>query len=206
MEEGEYYHIFNRGVNREEIFKEERNYEFFLRRYQYYLRDYLETYAYCLMPNHFHLLVRIKEPEPAKDLRGFRNLVGLKPAGVEKQGLAPLDKAFKNFFTSYAKAINKAYDRTGSLFQNRFKKKLVEDDSYFSSLVAYIHLNPVNARLCKEPEDWPYSSYNSFLGDSNQIVPVEKKEVFDWFGDKEEFINFHKITDQEPQLTKYTFD
>lgn len=196
MEAGEYCHIFNRGVNREEVFKEERNYAFFLRRYQYYLKDHLDTLAYCLMPNHFHLLIRIKEINSAEDFRSFENF----------GSLTPVEKAFKNFFISYAKAINKAYNRTGSLFQNNYKKKLVEDDSYFSSLVSYIHLNPVKGRLCKEPQDWRYSSFSSFLEESTNGIPVEKNEVLDWFGGKKEFINFHKITDQEPQLSKYTFD
>jgi len=106
MKTGQFYHVYNRGNNRERIFKEEKNYVYFLKRFQDYLSEWVDVYAYCLMPNHFHLLVKIPDfPEITT-------------------GLTPAEKAFKNFFTSYAKSINKGYGRTGSLFQSNYKKKL----------------------------------------------------------------------------------
>ena len=105
LESGMFYHIYNRGTNREDIFVQERNYRYFLQLYVKHIEPAAETYAYCLLKNHFHVLVRIKDAEAQN------------PKGLER----PLGSiAFSNFFNAYAKAINKAYGRTGSLFQHPF--------------------------------------------------------------------------------------
>ena len=169
MEAGRFYHVFNRGVNRETIFKECKNYQYFLDRYRSYLSDHLNTFGYCLMPNHFHLFVQVRE---------------------EHENTDAVIKAFKNFFISYAKAINRGYHRTGSLFQNNFKKKEIDRDSYFSMIIAYLHLNPVRAGLAKRPEDWKYSSYNALCSD--KPTQICKNEVLEWFGGVDAFIKFHQ--------------
>ncbi len=95
-----YYHIFNQGNNKEDIFIEEMNYVYFLELLNKYICPIATILSYCLLKNHFHLLIQIKDiPE-------------------EKQ----VSKAFSNFFNSYAKSINKKYNRTGSLFRDRFKR------------------------------------------------------------------------------------
>ena len=104
LEPGKYYHIYNRGNNGENIFIEERNYTYFMNLYARYIDPVAETFAYCLLRNHFHVGVRIKE-----DLGGLGDLRGLKNPG----------QPFSNFFNAYSKAINRAYGRTGSLFENR---------------------------------------------------------------------------------------
>src|SRR5688572_16108461 len=95
-DEGEFYHLYNRGNNRGRIFFEEENYVFFLKRFSSYLCQYVDVFAYCLMPNHFHFFIRIN------DVPGF-------------------EKGIKNFFISYSKAINSRYNRVGHLFQGRYK-------------------------------------------------------------------------------------
>lgn len=176
MEAGKYYHVYNRGVNREDIFKEDKNYDYFLERYGHYLANYVDTLCYCLMPNHFHLFVRIKNQ-------------------VETHEVI---KAFKNFFISYAKAINKNYNRTGSLFQNKFKKKEIDSDSYFSMIIVYLHLNPVRAGLAKLPQDWKYSSYRALTGDKH--TQICRNEVLDWFGGRNKFLEFHESFQAEEQV------
>lgn len=168
MEEGKYYHIYNRGINREVIFKEEKNYQFFLQKYDQYLTPLVETYCYCLMPTHFHLFVRIRE-------------------GKQEQLII---KAFKDFFISYAKAMNKVYGRTGSLFQNKFKKKEIEDDAYFSMIIAYLHLNPTRAGLVDRMDEWKYSSYRTIT--SGQPTRICRDEVIAWFGGLDQFVKFHE--------------
>lgn len=167
MESGKYYHVYNRSVNRENLFKEPRNYPFFLDKYRAYCSKHLDTLSYCLMPTHFHLLVRVKIGQESNSIHN----------------------AFKNLFISYAKAINKGYDRTGSLFQNRYKRKEIDSDSYLSTIIAYIHLNPIRANLAKQPEDWKYSSYQAFVSD--QPTQISKDEVLEWFGGVDQFIQFH---------------
>ncbi len=175
LESGKTYHIFNRGNNRENIFKSEKNYQFFLERFNKYLKDHVDVLAYCLMPNHFHFLVRIKEYQDTT---------------VNPYSLTKVEKAFRDFFISYAKAINKMYDRTGSLFQYKFKRKEVLDEDYFSWLVYYIHANPIKSGLAKEFSQWNYSSYNAILRSEDELVNTE--ELIRWFGAKDQFVKFHR--------------
>ncbi|WP_421895192.1 transposase [Marinoscillum sp.] len=171
MESGAYYHVYNRGVNRETIFKEAKNYPYFLLKYDQYLSPVVDTFCYCLMPNHFHFFVRIKED--CED--------------------GAVIKAFKDFFISYAKSINKGYDRTGSLFQSKFKKKEIDSDAYYSMIIAYIHLNPLRASLVSSIADWKYSSYPAIV--SHAPTKVCRKEVIEWFGGHKAFVDFHQSFD-----------
>lgn len=148
---GEYYHIYNRGNNRQDVFFERENYLFFLRRVRKYLvgdtqtSEVSETWevwttmiAYCLMPNHLHLLVCAHDDE--------------------------LSRRMQRFSISYTKAMNKRYDRVGSLFQGQFQAVLVDRNEYLLHLSRYFHLNPVKAGLVKQPEDWGFSSYRDYIG------------------------------------------
>ncbi len=126
LEPGGTYHIFNRGNNKEDIFKEEENFRYFLGLMAKYLIPVADVYAYCFLKNHFHLLLRLKD---AQDLP---------PKFLEK-----LHLAFSHLFNAYTKAINKRYGRSGSLFQEHIKRKRVDNEKYLIQLIAYIHLNPV---------------------------------------------------------------
>ncbi|MEQ9218600.1 MAG: transposase [Cyclobacteriaceae bacterium] len=173
LSSGKVYHIYNRGINRKKIFFEDRNYDFFLQRFRRYVLGHIGLLTYCLMPNHFHLLVRINEFEFKEDVL-----------------LTGVEKAFKNFFISYSKSINQAYNRTGALLQYKFKRKEVNDEDYLSWLIYYIHANPVKSGFTKSLEDWRYSSYNEILCNKSKLV--QSQEVLDWFGGEEEFIDFHQ--------------
>lgn len=105
---------------------------------KYLKTDVVDIIAYCLMPNHYHLMIFLKED-------GLANL------------MQPL-------LLSYTKAINERYHRVGSLFQGRFKEIHVGKEAYLLQLSRYIHLNPVAAALVKLPEDWEFSSYRDFIG------------------------------------------
>lgn len=181
MEEKNIYHIYNRGNNKENIFFEERNYQFFLQRFRYYLEDHVKVYAYCLMPNHFHILLEVKTDGDKNNTKRHEN------------ELSPMEKAFKGFFMSYSKAINKAYNRTGSLFQKKFKRKIIHDSNYINIIVAYIHLNPVRSGLVESPELWPFSSYRYFNSDQTNMLNIDKNEVIGWFNGMNNFLDFHKI-------------
>lgn len=188
LDPGKIYHVYNRGNNRQAIFFEPENYRYFLAQLDKYLSGSLSMLSYCLMPNHFHLLVRIKVKDGKPDVDQSKLVV----------------KLFKDFFIAYAKAINKKYGRTGALFQSTFKRKEIDNDYYFSWLIQYIHYNPIKATLCKNFEDWKYSSYNAII--SKQPTKVAKEEVLAWFGDVEEFIRVHneRIIDEE-KFKQYLF-
>ena len=191
MESGNIYHIYNRGNNKENIFFEEKNYQYFLNQFDKYLSAFVDVYAYCLMPNHFHFLIRIKEvgnqtSEVSKTPELLEKVSGKR--GSKK--LTLLEKAFKDFFISYAKSINRQNSRTGSLFQAKFKKKEINNDGYFTTIIQYIHHNPVRAKLCKQYHEYKYSSYNAIIGPGE--TKIQRKEVLEWFGDRELFIKIHE--------------
>src|SRR5690606_23871260 len=125
LQANRYYHIYNRGNNREKIFLESRNYEYFLLLLEKHIVPVANVYAYCLLSNHFHLLIKTKN--------------------IEDEII--ISRSFSNFFNAYTKAINKGYNRTGSLFQDRFKRIMVENEEYFKTLILYIHLNPSNHKF-----------------------------------------------------------
>jgi putative transposase len=161
-----YYHIYNRGNNKHIIFFEDDNYSFFLNQFKKHVSPFCEVYAYCLMPNHFHFFIRVN------DKNNF-------------------DSGIKNFFISYSKAINKKYNRVGSLFQGRYKASEITSDSYYTTIITYIHQNPVVAGLVNRMEDYKYSSYPAYLSDKQTIL--NKQEVLDWFGGSEAFSDHHKL-------------
>lgn len=188
---GGYYHVYNRGNNRENIFIEERNYAYFLNLYTKYIVPIADTYAYCLLRNHFHFLIWIRSED---ELRA-QSPTSLHPAGLSPQ-LSDPSQRFGAFFDAYAKAINKAYNRTGSLFQHPFGRIRVTSDEYFAHLVRYIHFNPQKHGFVTDFREYPYSSYNALL--SNKPTHVARTQVIEWFGGKPAFIAAHaSLADEE---------
>jgi len=151
-----YYHIFNHANSDEDLFREPENYRYFLQQYYKHINGMADTYAWCLMPNHFHLLVRIKTKEAiTPHLPGFKNLEGVASSNL-------LSKQFSNFFNGYSKAFNKKYERRGSLFLKNFTKKEILQKDYLLAVILYIHLNPVKHGFTYRPENWKWSSYHNF--------------------------------------------
>jgi len=148
FEPGVVYHVFNRGNNKEYIFKEEKNYLYFLSLLQKHVLPVAEIYAYCLLKNHFHLVVRLKDAELLEDKYKEKPYLG-----------------FSNLFNAYTKSINKMYNRTGSLFQEHLHRKRVEDEEYLTQLIAYVHLNPVKHEFTDDFKNYRYSSYKSYVSE-----------------------------------------
>lgn len=149
MELGQSYDIYNHANGTENIFREEENYLYFLKQYAKYLGDVVDTYAYCLMPNHFHLLVGVKQ-----DL----NLTGL----IKHPSNNPTIKAFSDFFNSYTQAYNKRYERKGNLFIRAFNRRPILDEQQWQETFLYIHLNPVKHGFVERTEDWKWSSWQGY--------------------------------------------
>ena len=135
-----FYHIYNRANGNEKLFYTTENFRYFLQKYTQYIHPVADTFCYCLMPNHFHLIVRIRSETKLLNLTGFENLTGLK---LEAQ----ITKHFSNFFNSYSKSINEQERRKGSLFMRPFKRKIIESTPYLQKLVHYIHFNPLEAGI-----------------------------------------------------------
>ncbi|SKB46108.1 REP element-mobilizing transposase RayT [Salegentibacter holothuriorum] len=162
-----YYHIYNRGNNKQSIFFEEKNYDYFISLIVKYLIPVANIYSYCLIKNHFHILIKTKTDIP--------NL--------------KISKALSNLFNAYAKAINKAYSRSGSLFQDRFKRKIIENEEYLETLIIYIHLNPRNHKLIEDFRAYRHSSYSKIISTENSFL--SKEQIIDLFYDKSNFASVH---------------
>jgi putative transposase len=138
---GHYYHFYNRGRSRLPIFREPENYLFVIKKNKYYAGELkLKPIAYCLLPNHFHLLIR--------------------QDGELSAGLLP-----QRVFNSYSKAFNHKYGHSGTLFEGNYRVILLDEPSHLLHLCRYIHSNPVKHGIVSDPTDWPYSNYLEWIGE-----------------------------------------
>ena len=174
---GRFYHIYNRGNNRENLFIEERNYHYFMRLHAKCVGPVADTYAFCLLKNHFHFLVRVKD---VTDIEG---------AVSEERAIQLIGRGFQHWFATYAKAMNKAYDRIGKLFQEHFGRVEVDSDAYFTNLVFYIHFNPQRHALVDDFRNWPWSSYHALT--THRDTDLRRDEVLAWFDGRTRLKRFH---------------
>ncbi len=198
---GCYYHIYNRGVDGQDIFIEERNYAYFLTLFTRHVHPIVDTYAYCLLKNHFHLFVRIKSPEDVelgKYISDFDANPTQKLSTESSSNSGKISENFRVFnpsnqfsklFNAYAKSINKAYGRTGSLFQHPFQRVIVKDDRQFWNVIRYIHQNPQKHGFVKDFRRWKYSSYQVIP--SSRTTMIDRDMVLSYFGGVENFIRTH---------------
>ncbi|HTC00291.1 MAG TPA: hypothetical protein VK705_06380 [Ferruginibacter sp.] len=156
------YHVYNQGNNRQTIFSNDEDCLIFLKQIRKYILPNAELIAYCLMPNHFHLLLYIDE----------RINVEIKQGNLT---IDPLTNGIRKLLSGYARIYNHRYNKTGSLFRQKTKVKCLSDieihsgsllniSDYYSTCFQYIHQNPYKAGLVKRIEDWNYSSYKDYAG------------------------------------------
>lgn len=173
---GEYFHVFNRGINKEIVFRNHQNYIFFMKKIREFLIPKVATIiSYVLMPTHYHFLVKINS-------LSFPTVMG-------------------RFILSYTKAFNQYWQRSGALFEGRFKSNWVDSDEYILTLSRYIHLNPVTANLVKTPSDWPYSNYLDLITykkkwDSNTNIIYSYFENVDPKLGYQHFVEDENFTDE----------
>jgi len=191
LEFGNYYHIYNRGINSENLFKENRNHEYFLILYNKHIDPIAETFAWCLLKNHFHLLIRIKTLEEILETQ-IENEI--------KKLIAP-HQSFGNLFNAYTKAINKGYNRHGALFERPFKRKLIDTDFYLRSVIKYIHYNPVNHGFCEHPIEYPWSSYQTCV--SEKTTKLKRDKVISLFKNIDDLKTSHDKNENFYSLENY---
>ncbi len=168
LEKGNYYHIFNRGVNGETIFKSDDNKIYFLNLVQKHLDHKAAILAYCLMDNHFHFLLEIiSETKEA-------------------------NQSISNLFNAYAKAFNKQQNRTGSLFEKHFRRKRIDTEAYLKNVILYIHTNPQLHKISNNYKNHEFSSFRIYNNNSlKNIVSIDKSYVIQQFNDLNNFIFAH---------------
>lgn len=155
MKPGKTYHIYNHGNADDNLFRTEENYRYFLQKYGQYVQPVAFTFAYCLLPNHFHILLQVKDESSLSGLPGFMNLAGPR---LEKKIILQ----FSHFFNGYTKAFNRMFDRRGKLFLLPFQRKAVTNSRQFLNTWRYIHYNPIHHGFTEDVYDWPFSSAQDY--------------------------------------------
>ena len=188
LESNHFYHVYNKAVGNEKLFPRMNDYILFMEKYKYYISPISDTFAWCLIPNHFHFLIRIK------DEKEITKQIQMRVPNPHKNMEIDVGKViicqFSHFFNSYAQAYNKHYDRCGSLFKNRFKRKRITDDNYLKQLILYIHCNPIKHKICDNINYWQFSSFPDFMNRTTDLIKLN--EVLGWFDDLNNFVYCHK--------------
>lgn len=192
FEDGAYYHVYNRGNRKQQIFLNSRDYERFLDKVVEYKKKYpLEILAYCLMPNHVHFLIK----------QTYSNAIS---------------RFMSDLCNSHSRYFNVKYDTVGSLYQGRFKAKKVDKDEYLIHLSRYIHLNPVDLfyltkNTFEQISFYRWSSLPAYiLGKSNEIVTVEP--ILQYFSSKDPITDYKEFVEAniklkvDPTIDHLTFD
>jgi len=182
------YHIYNHSIGSANLFLEEANYYYFLDLFKKHISPFTEVYAYCLLPNHFHFILKIASfDEIMKFIHQKEyHFSGNRYFNISEQ----ISHLFGNCFNAYAKGINKRYHRMGSLFVTSIKRKIVSDKNYLKQLILYVNLNAVHHGFANNLEDWPYSSYRHIIHSNSFLVSCHKTIAF--FNSKVQFRILHE--------------
>lgn len=192
--EGGIYHVYNRTNNRERLFKSDANRIYFLKQYARYIHPFAETFCWCLLPNHFHFLIRIRQLDTIKTYLQQQEHPLKSAERKFLTGHCNTDQLlileWQRFFTAYSMAFNKQHNRNGNLFQRPFKRLEVNKESHFTQAVIYIHANAQRHNLCTDFTEYKWTSWHSMLS-ANETM-LNRTEVLDWFGGQEQFIKAHQ--------------
>ncbi len=197
LEKGNYYHIYNRGNNGIDVFFDSESYYHFLRLFDRYISPIAETYAWCLLKNHFHILVYIK-------LDNEVDYSKLEYSTVEKPKVLDPSKQFGHLFNAYTQAINKKFNRTGALFEKPFERKQITSERYLQNVIYYIHNNPVQHGFVQQMNLYPWSSFESIVSD--KPTKLKRQDVIELYGTKLDFIDYHKSSQNLNEITKFIIE
>lgn len=217
LQPGKFYHVYNCGINGEDLFRNNADFERFLRLFEKYIMPVCETYAWVLMKNHFHFLVRIKENIGYKysmndfgdDKEKFNelkwettNIVLTCQHPEDLKVIKPTPHLhFSHLFNAYAKYFNIKYKRHGSLFERPFHRKKIDNKKYFKNVIVYIHQNPVHHGFCDYPDEWGWSSYLTVI--SIKPTQLDREEVIGWFDNVGNFKDCHNNIIDRLEFERY---
>ncbi|MBI1782838.1 MAG: hypothetical protein HYR66_15955 [Sphingobacteriales bacterium] len=198
-----YIHIIGKAAGNTQLFMNDDNRTYFLKKYAAYSNGYFDTYAYTLLDNHVHFLVKCTDDvllrEHLKTFQPDMLKTHQKKYLYEEINFSEAcEFQFKDFFIAYAMAYNKMFNRRGALFINPFRRILVEDESHFTMLIIYIHANVLKHGVRKDFMNYNWSSFKAFL--SGKSTLLKREEVLDWFGGTEQFMKVHQ------ELSKYYYE
>lgn len=178
-----YYHIYNRGNNHENLFIHNHDYQRFLTLYSQHINPIARTLAYCLMPNHFHILLQIKN---------------------ETNEQREPSRCFSNLFNAYSRGFNLQHKRSGVLFQRSFRRIVVENERHLFALIVYIHRNPQNHGFVEDFRRWKYSSFVSYVSDNPYYI--DRTSGISLFGGTETFLDAHTDPSSQTLDASYTLE
>lgn len=186
FEAEKYYHIFNRGNQGQQIFFNDADRRRFLDRFHRLLHPYVRLFAYCLLDNHFHLLIQIRSEQEIDAVTPPEFILNTgNPSKIHTR----VSEAFRRLFLAYAKSINRQQEIKGSIFQKTVRRILVDNDLYLARLVHYIHYNPVHHGLVSQFEDFRWSSYRSIVEHDDRYL--ESAAILRLFGSQQQFVTMH---------------
>ncbi|MFT4155815.1 transposase [Parafilimonas sp.] len=197
FEPEKFYHVIAKAVDGINLFTNDENKSFFLKRFARYIPGFADIYAYCLLNNHIHCLVK---PKSVSEIES--HLKALPKEGLtitykkflENVAVFDFDELietqFNYLFVSYVRSFNKVYHRKGGMFNNPFRCIEVKDDFHFTQLIIYIHANPLKHGIMKDFTKYHWSSYKAIISQSHTLL--KREEVLEWFGGKEKFIQIHQ--------------
>lgn len=207
--ENETYHVFNRTNNKELLFINNQDHLNFLDRFNSYSHPFMGTYSWNLLPNHFHLLVKINSYESI--ISHLKNQDNGDLCLTEKRFIKGkanihdlIDNVFKRFFISYTMNFNNSHERKGNLLHRPFKHVHVIKESQFTQNVIYINANAQKHKLVKDFAKYKWSSYNTII--SNKPTKLLRTELLTWFGGKAQFIKTLKAQSDFYNACEYTIE
>ncbi|MCD4796184.1 MAG: transposase [Candidatus Cloacimonetes bacterium] len=191
---GHFFHLYTRANAKEDkLFFEKENYLYFLRQYKKYLSPIFIMICYCLIPNHYHFLIKVRNLNKIFEYQKKNNY---KHNGNELKLNEFLIRQITNFHISYSKAINKKYNRRGSLFQEKPKVKPVLEINYLLRLARYIHRNPLKHKIAENLEDWKFSSFPDYANLRKGKIP-DKRFLLANYESFEDFLEFTLSNDDD---------
>ncbi len=214
----QHFHIYNHANGEHNIFFTNENRRYFLRKYDGYMYEYVETFAYCLMPNHFHIQIQVRSkaeilaaaktdfpkglPKHSQiHIADFEAVTEL----TDAQAAAIVTERLRCLFLSYSKSINKEQNRSGSLFRKLFRRKPITTDAYFRGCIAYIHRNPMLHGFVKDWREWEWSSYARL--DIPKETHLQKQRTIAAFGSWQQLNGYHDdYKKYKPNETHWAID
>jgi putative transposase len=188
LQSDHYYHLYNHAVGSDNLFDNDNDYSYFLKKMKEHIVPVSNVLSYCLLPNHFHFIIQNKNEDEIE--RFLNHKMGMEK--FEKQKVSneyflseQISKSYSNLFNTYSKHYNYVKKRNGTLFKRNFRRKEIDNDIYLRRLICYVHQNPVVAGFVPRPEQWRYSSYRVFVTAKPTLIP--RKDIIDLFGDLENF-------------------
>jgi len=203
---GNYYHLFNRGSNCQNIFYLPKNYDYFLKLLKDFLGDYVYFLAYSLMPNHFHLVIKIKDEivtEKGEDQEDEGTVLSEENGSMTGSLIIKDEveigkivvKQLKRMFITYAMAINNQENRVGNLFDPKYKRLLIENQDYLEYVIFYTHFNPEKHGIANNFRTYRFSSFKAINGTGK--TSIARDLVHELYGGKEGFLNYHNVLHEE---------